>query len=229
MVSDSLNFYRQHAERYSQLSHEFIHSVYTDCSHPALKGDMDLLNRLMELAPGQRGLDAGCGAGARDVHLLWSRGYDMSGFDAVAENIQVARELHPEIADRVQVADLREPLPFADSEFDFVLCNAVIQHIPEPVTVEVTLPELVRVLRPGGVLQLMFKTGTGTETVADNAYGEQSVDRTFALYDENKLLQVLEGCGCELVHEDTDGSMGGFLYFKDLKPMRHCVFWARKS
>ena len=140
MASDSLDFYRQHAERYAQLSHEFIHSVYTDGSHPALKGDMDLLNRLMELAPGQRGLDAGCGAGARDVHLLWSRGYDMSGLDAVAENIQVARELHPEIADRVQVADLQEPLPFADTEFDFVLCNAVIQHIPEPVTVEVTLP-----------------------------------------------------------------------------------------
>ena len=139
-------------------------------------------------------------------------------------------ERHAEAAVRgVQVADLREPLPFTDSEFDFVLCNAVIQHIPETVTVEVTLPELVRVLRPGGVLQLMFKTGAGTETVADNAYGEQSVERTFALYDENKMLQVLEGCGCELVHEETDGSMGGFLYFKDPKPMRHCVFWARKS
>ena len=44
MQFDSLDFYREHAGRYSQLSHEFTHSVYTGSSHPALRGDMDLLN-----------------------------------------------------------------------------------------------------------------------------------------------------------------------------------------
>ena len=74
MQFDSLDFYREHAQRYSQLSHEFTHSVYTGSSHPALKGDLDLLNRVAELAWGKRGLDAGCGAGARDVHLLHTLG-----------------------------------------------------------------------------------------------------------------------------------------------------------
>ena len=230
MSSHYLDFYRRHAQRYAELSHElFLHSIYTEGSHPDLKGDMDLLERLMELAQGRRGMDAGCGAGARDVFLLWNRGYDIYGLDAVPENIQVAKDRHPEIADRVQVADLQEPLPFPDASFDLALCNAVIQHIPASVTARVTLPELARVLRPGGVLQLMFKTGSGVETVVDTAYGEEGVDRSFELYDENQLLEVLERCGCKLIDAGPEGRMGGVLYFNDPKPMRHCVFWVRKS
>ena len=68
MQFDSLDFYRVNAQRYSQLSHELIHSVYTRSSHPALKGDLDLLNRVVEMACGNRGLVAGCGAG-RLKHL----------------------------------------------------------------------------------------------------------------------------------------------------------------
>ena len=90
---------------------------------------MDLLNRVVELARGNRGLDAGCGAGARDVHLLYTWGYDIYGIDAVEENISLGRELHPEIANKLSVADLREPLSFESGFFDFVLCNAVIQHL----------------------------------------------------------------------------------------------------
>ena len=229
MSSHSLDFYRHNAQRYSELSYGLLHSVYSECSHPDLKGDMDLLERLMELAQGRKCVDAGCGAGARDVYLLWNRGYDIYGLDAVPENITVAKERHPEIADRLQVADMREPLPFPDESFDLALCNAVIQHIPEAATKRVTLPELARVLRPGGVLQLMFKTGSGVETVFDTAYGEEGVYRSFELYDENQLLEVLEGCGCKLIDAGPEGQMGGFLYFKDPKPMRYCVFWVRKS
>jgi len=43
MKFDSLDFYREHASRYSNLSHEFTHSLYTDSSLTGLTGDMDLL------------------------------------------------------------------------------------------------------------------------------------------------------------------------------------------
>ena len=60
------------------------------------------------------------------------------------------------------------------------------------------------------------------------------MDCSFELYDENQLdenqlLEVLEGCSCKLIDVGPEGQMGGFLYFKDPKPMRHCVFWVRKS
>ena len=221
----SSDFYRKHAQRYAHVALEFLQSVYVKTSHPGLKNDWDAWERLKQLAPGMRGLDAGCGAGARDVFHLWSEGYDMMGVDAVEENIQVAQELHPEIADRVFVADLRQPLPFEDGSFDFVACNAVIQHIdPEPVQ-DVVLPELARVLRPNGVLQLMLKNGTGIITVFDKDYG---VDRTFHLYDEVEVLGVLEGQGMVRIEADSPEDLGGFLYFTDPKQVDHCLFFARK-
>ena len=229
MQFDSLEFYREQAQRYSQLSHEYTHSVYNNASHPALNGDMDLLNRATELASGRRGLDAGCGAGARDVYLLHTRGYDAYGIDAVEENISLGKEQHPEIADKLSVADMREPLAFENGFFDLVLCNAVIQHMTPGAAEGTTIPELARVLAPGGVLQLMFKIGSGVVTVSDRAYGADGVDRSFQLFDEHRLLEILEGCGCSLVEAGGSGELGGLLYFSDPKPMRYCAFWVRKS
>ena len=221
----SAEFYRHHAERYLEVAHQFLQSVYIKSSHPALKGDLDLLERLKELTPGRKGLDAGCGAGARDVYDLWNSGYDIYGVDAVEENIQKAKELHPEIADRVSVADLRYPLDFPDESFDFVICDAVIQHIAPEQAFEVTLREQARVLRPGGVLQLMFKNGRGVTTVYDRDY---DVERSFQLYDEQEVLGVLESYGLELVEVKDSNLLGGIMYFTDPKPVDHCVFFARK-
>ena len=224
-VDYSEEFYRHHARRYAEVAHQLIQSVYIRSSHPALKGDYDLLERLKELTPGLRGLDAGCGAGARDVYQFWLEGYDIIGIDAVEENIQTAKSLHPEIADRVSLADLRNSLDFPDESFDFIICDAVIQHIPSEAAVNVTLRELARVLKSGGVLQLMFKNGHGVTTVYDRDYG---VERSFQLYDEHEILQVMGDYGLSLVEPEDPNLLGGVMYFTDPKPVAHCVFYLRK-
>ena len=221
----SEGFYRHHSERYAEVAHQLLQSVYIRSSHPALKGDMDLLERLKELVPGRRGLDAGCGSGARDVFDFWNIGYDVYGIDSVEENIEVAKQLHPEIADRVSVADMRYPLEFSDGSFDFVICSAVIQHIAPEQVFDVTLRELARVLKSGGILQLMFKNGVGVETVFDQDYG---VSRSFQLYDEQNILRELSSNGVSLVESEDSKQLGGIMYFTDPKPMKHCVFFARK-
>ncbi len=221
----SESFYRDHAQRYAEVSHNFIQSVYTETSHPGLKGDTDLMVRLRELVPaGSRGLDAGCGAGARDVFFYWQNGYDILGLDSVEENILEARNLHPEIADRVSVADLREPIGHPDTSFDFVLCNAVIQHIDPDIALGTTLPEFTRVLKAGGVLQLMFKIGQGIATVYDKDYG---ADRTFQLYGVDEVVGLLADRGLSVIPAEAE-KLGGLMYFKDPKPMDHCVLFARK-
>ena len=229
MKYESLDFYRDNTQRYSELSHNFANSVYTHCSHPALRDDMDLLRRISELAPGKRGLDAGCGPGARNVHLLNTWGLDVYGIDAVEENIDLSKELHMEIANKLQVLDIGMALPFDDAAFDFVMCNGVIQHLSNETTENITAPEFIRVLVSGGILQLMFKIGSGVVSVLDKAYGSDSVERKFLLYDEHRLVSVLENLGCSIVPSAGANELGGLIYFDDNKPMRYCVFWARKG
>ena len=225
-ISDySPKFYRNYANRYAEVSAGFIQSVYSNSSHPKLRHDWDLWDLLIKLSPGRRGLDAGCGAGARDVFHGYSEGYDVVGIDAIEENIQVARVLHEEISDRVFVADLKYPLPFDDESFDFVSCNAVIQHIDSDVVHDVVLPHFARVLRPGGVLQLMFKVGQGISTVFDKDFG---TERTFRLYGEKELLNTLETLGLSLIEAESPNELGGLLYFTDTKAVDHCVFFVRK-
>ena len=169
--------------------------------------------------------DSGGGAGARVVVFYWRKGYEVYGVDSIDENVEEARRLHPEIAQRVSVADLRKPLGHPDASFDFVLCNAVIQHIAPDTVLGVTLPELARLLRAGGVLQLMFKVGTGIATVYDRDYG---ADRTFQLYSESEVLGVLANHGLSVIPAEGE-KLGGVMYFTDPKPMEHCVLFARKA
>ena len=222
----SPEFYRRYAEQYALVAHEWRQSVYINSSHPGLQNDWDALERLKYLSPGKDALDAGCGAGARDVYHLWSQGYNPVGFDAVAENIQVARQLHPKIANRVFVGSLAETLPFGDASFDFAMCNAVIQHIDPNIVRGLSLPELARVLRPGGVLQLMFKHGDGLLTVLDKDYG---VERIFQLYNEYELVETLRLLGMALVDEESPDQLGGLLYFTDGKSVDHCLGFFRKG
>lgn len=222
-LDTSASFYRVHAHRYSEVAHSFGQSVYVDSSQAWLANDWDLLERAERLAPGRNALDAGCGAGARDVFRLWIDRFDAFGVDAVEENIEVTRGLHPEIADRVSVADLRTAFPYASGRFDLVLCNAVIQHIPPADVFGVTLPELVRVLRPGGILQLMFKHGRGILTLHDRDYG---AERSFILYEVDAVLDAIDKLDMDLV--DTPDRPGKLLYFTDTKGAPHCAFHARR-
>ena len=224
MPNYSEDFYSKYAARYAEVAHQYLQSVYLAASHPLLKGDRDLHSRLKELTNGKRGLDAGCGAGARDVYQFWKDGYDMWGIDAVTENVQIAHEIHPQIKDRVSVHDLREPLPFEDAAFDFVMCNAVIQHIDRDSVHNTVLPEIARVLRPKGVFQLMFKSGEGVSTVYDKDY---EAERTFRLDKANDLLSTLGQHGLTLIEAEA-GKLGGVMYFTDPKPMEHGVFYVRK-
>jgi len=219
-------FYSKNAKRYSEVVHEYIQSVYSHISHPGLTGDPAVRERMKELIPPQSsGIDAGCGAGARDVFLYWQDGYDIWGFDAVPENIQIAKDIHPEIADKLWVGDLSKPIKYPDGQFDFVTCNAVIQHIPSELVKSTTIPELTRVLKHGGILQLMFKVGEGIKEVYDKDY---DADRSFQLYSATDIVQLLSELSMTII-EENNGKLGGVMYFTDTKPVEHCLIYAQKT
>ena len=88
------------------------------------------------------------------------------------------------------------------------------------------MPHFARVLRPHGVLQLMFKCGKDVTTVFDKDYG---VNRSFRLYQEAALLDILKGLGMTLVEDQDPQKLSGLMFFTDPKGVDHCVFYVRKS
>jgi SAM-dependent methyltransferase len=105
---------------------------------------------MLELAGdvvGRRILDAGCGSGPLSAALR-DRGAVVTGVDASARMLALARRrLGDDVA--LHLADLSEPLPFADGAFDDVVASLVLHYLEDwgP-----TLAEIRRVLRPGGRL-----------------------------------------------------------------------------
>src|SRR5438477_8758118 len=90
---------------------------------------------LLELRPGQRVLDVGCGSGVvtRDMARRVSPGGRAVGIDPSAEFLAIARDLARE-AGLDAVAEFRDgnalALPFADAEFDAALAATVLVHVP---------------------------------------------------------------------------------------------------
>jgi SAM-dependent methyltransferase len=113
----------------------------------------------LDLAPGARVLDVGCGPG-RHAHALGRRGFDVVGVDISERFIALAREHAPAgAAVRFERADARE-LAF-DSEFDAVisLCQGAFGLSGgagvEPLDPDrAVLEGMARALRPGGRLAL---------------------------------------------------------------------------
>ena len=98
---------------------------------------------------GRRILDAGCGSGPLSAALR-AKGAALTAFDGSAAMVQLARRrLGDDVS--VTVADLAEPLPFAEGEFDDVVASLVLHYLEDWAG---PLAELRRVLKPGGRLIL---------------------------------------------------------------------------
>ncbi len=91
---------------------------------------------------GSRVCDLGCGLEAAFLDYAADRiGSGVGLDDQVADGTQGRWQ-------RVR-ADLREPLPLPDGDFDHVVMLAVLEHLTEP---EKVLREAHRVIKPGGSL-----------------------------------------------------------------------------
>ena len=107
------------------------------------------------LAPGERVLDLGSGAGTDSLVAaqMVGPGGHVTGVDMTPEMIAKARASAAELgAENVEFLESEaERLPFADASFDVVISNGVIDLIPDK---DAVFAELFRVLRPGGRLQI---------------------------------------------------------------------------
>jgi arsenite methyltransferase len=107
------------------------------------------------LAPGERVLDLGCGAGTDSLVAAQMVGREgrVTGIDMTREMLAKARAAAAEMgASNVEFLESEaEHLPFADESFDVVVSNGVIDLIPDK---DAVFAEIHRVLRPGGRMQI---------------------------------------------------------------------------
>lgn len=134
-VESNARRYRLRLARYVALAETIAEHVRATAGHRA--GPLRLL-------------DAGAGSGRTFQYLEPHNVIDDIEFHAIEYDIR--RISHMYAVNRwhqVTQADLTKGVPYADEQFDIVVCEQVLEHLPQP---QAVLCELVRVLRPEGLL-----------------------------------------------------------------------------
>jgi SAM-dependent methyltransferase len=110
---------------------------------------------------GKQVLEFGCNVGASSI-VLAHYGAQVTAVDIDPASVELAR-LNAQrygAADKIKfhVLEPGKKLPFADTSFDVVTCNSVLEYVGHRMLPE-TQRELDRILRPGGLL-LVFGTSS---------------------------------------------------------------------
>ena len=153
--------------------------------------------------PGDLLLDLGCGFG-RHAFAGFRRGARVVACDMALPELEQVRGLFGAMVTAgeaspdnlgVGVNGDATRLPFADATFDKIIASEVMEHIPDDVG---ALDELVRVLKPGGILAVTVPAWL-PETVcwalADEYHAPTAVGGHVRIYTERELRSKLRGAG----------------------------------
>ncbi|MFO7550209.1 MAG: methyltransferase domain-containing protein [Haliea sp.] len=151
-----------------------------------------LMAARLEWAAAQHVLEVGSGAGhwARTIAPHLSSDARLSAIDSdprwADSNIAWARSL---AADGTEVAvthGAAESIPFPDAEFDFVTCQTVLIHVADP---SACIAEMLRVLKPGGLLVCVEPDNFGTCAAANSLSDASSLAADVAAFEFNLAQQ----------------------------------------
>lgn len=119
-----------HLSRHDEYAHYLHHENHVD--DPGYRRFLSKLSTplLSRLAPGQQGLDFGCGPGPALAAMLREAGHDMALYDPFFHD---------------------EPSALA-RDYDFITCTETVEHLHAPADV---FDQLDGMLRPGGWLAVM--------------------------------------------------------------------------
>jgi ubiquinone/menaquinone biosynthesis C-methylase UbiE len=187
--------------------------AYDDLFVPALFGQW--APQLVDCArvhPAQSLLDVACGTGvvARTARDVVGPGGRVVGVDLNPAMLDVARRARPDLE---WIQGDAEDLPFADAEFDVVLCQSALFFFPDAAR---AVAEMARVTVPGGVVALQTYAplteqpayGPFVDLVADHVGPEARVllGTYWSQGDLDGLLRLTSAAGMSLL--ESRSSLG---------------------
>ena len=204
-VSDVGDFYDKAGQFLQTLSGDNTHVGYWEddsdlSSFPEAQDKLtDLLGAKLDLHPGQRLLDVGCGLGRPALRLAEHLDVDVTGIAVSPWQIgQATRgaEQHGGAGQATfQLADAMS-LPFDDDSFDAALALEVLIHVPD---VPLALREISRVLRPGGRLVMSDITGAKPMTAGQRKIFTSVMPFNWPVPSLQEYCSTLRAAGFEVV------------------------------
>lgn len=170
------------------------------------------------LRPGASVLDLGCGGG-RNLVFFAQRGHPVVGLDASGA---LLRNTAAKAGSGRLVRGDAVRLPFRPRSFDAVHCVAILHHLPSEAERRQAVEEVVRVLRPGGLVMVSVWAldRPSRSEVEGNRSGDAPsadvfvpwhradghvVQRFYHLFREGELAALLTNAGLELVDSRREG------------------------
>ena len=142
---------------------------------------------------GQSILDAGCGSG-RNLKWFYQNDFEIFGIDADSEFLATAKQNYPEATSNFTVGTL-ENLPYGENSFDHILCCAVLHFAKSETHFTAMFQELIRVLKPEGMLLIRMASNIGLDGNAPEIkYKENGKKGTYYLTREriNQLVKEFD-------------------------------------
>lgn len=109
-------------------NHYNSNTMYTKKARRKVARVKRRIRRYKHHAPGKRFLDAGCNIGSA-VQAAFELGFDAHGVDIGHDGIEIARQIHPD--GKYHTGEVAS-MPQAWAAFDFVYCADVMEHVPDP-------------------------------------------------------------------------------------------------
>lgn len=106
-------------------------------------------------------LDAGCGEG-RNLKWFYVNGFTISGVDTDAVRLENAKLMYPKSASNFKAGNL-DALPYGESEFNHILCSAVLHFAQSETHFFKMFSELTRVLKLNGTLFIRIASNIGLD------------------------------------------------------------------